>query len=249
MLVVTALTVSSFLVSAGCVSYMRNLNPWAPRDAQKTKPPAESQSSSAEEKALKRPKIPDIPQPASNEPEGSRTSVKVSPERSKSDSGMEEKKKGKDKAPITASADNKQDATAPPNDSKGHSSAEKKEKDESSGASTEPEEKLDKKDAFKKHDHVGYVELVKKKAQELIAKQSDCTFARLCRHSVTDEWTLQVYVREPKSFSFVLYSWDEIDEKWQKSYTSEKRPSAQWDHHLRFTSASKECTDLKGKAR
>ncbi len=96
---------------------------------------------------------------------------------------------------------------------------------------------------------LSHVELIKKKAHELIKKERDCTLGRLCRNSITDEWSLTVYVAQPKTFSFVVYSWDEIDGKWENSYASEKRPAAQLEHHLKFSSASKECTDIKGSQR
>lgn len=240
MLAVAALALAAFLVSAGCVSFMRNLNPWASRGSEKPSPPADSKSSSAKESPLKRPKIPELAQPGEHEPEGSRTSIKVAPERASSEVAAKDKAKGERKSGESSGSGDK-----PEREKKAGTSAAAS----SESATSDAEHDIDSKEAFKKHDHVGYVEVIKTKADELVKKQSNCTLARLCRHTITDEWTLQVYVRRAKTFSFVLYSWDEIDEKWEKSYESEDRPATQWEHHLRFSSASKECTDIKGKER
>lgn len=240
MLVLAAFACISLLTTAGCVSFMRNLNPWATREPEKPKPASKQTSSSAEKTALKRPKIPELAQPGEHEPEGSRSSIKVSPERVESEAIPKDRKSG---ASSTGQENKSDKGVSTSKAEKTDSSSSKSPSDE---AVEEPYENIDRKNAFKKHDHVAYVKLIKTKADALIEKQSDCTLARLCRNTISDEWTLQVFTRQTKTFSFVLYSWDEIDEKWEKSADSTTMPIGQWEHHLRFSSACKECTNVKG---
>jgi hypothetical protein len=103
-------------------------------------------------------------------------------------------------------------------------------------------------DALQRHDHAGYVERIKTRATDALNKERTCTYARMCRNAITSEWSLTLYYKEEKTFRFVTYGWDPVDEKWAKSFTSENRPNTQWNEHLKFTAAGKTCTDLK-KAR
>ena len=253
MIAVVAFTGLCFVVCAGCVSFMQNWNPWAARETRKSESLTASKTSSREKTPLERPNIPDETQP--DEPAKSRSSVKVSSKGFDTDRAARDKKNGDSKSSTRAKTEDQSDqdaASSHPKKKARH--AESKQSSETDKTKTadpavESDETDKKSRAFKQHDHVAYVERLKSKADELIKKEQRCTLARLCRHTITDEWTLQLYVRQPKSFSFSLYSWDEIDEKWKQSYESETNPGSQWEHHLRFSSAHKECSDLKRKQR
>jgi hypothetical protein len=110
-----------------------------------------------------------------------------------------------------------------------------------SGSETSPKDDL----PFKKHDHVKYTQKIKNKAIDQVNKEKDVTYARLCRDSTTDEWSLWVYRSEEKAYRFVTYIWDEVDEKWEESFKSDKRPISGWKHHLKFSTDGKDCIDLK----
>ncbi|MBI5571975.1 MAG: hypothetical protein HY914_18680 [Desulfomonile tiedjei] len=106
-----------------------------------------------------------------------------------------------------------------------------------------------KEELFKKHDHEKYVESLKNKAIDQVNRDGKCDYARLCRNSVTDERSLTLYYMDGKTFSFVTYEWDEIDEKWKKDYTSNKWPMSQWEEHLKLAAARQDCTVIKGSGR
>lgn len=112
---------------------------------------------------------------------------------------------------------------------------------EKSGSDTSSEDDL----AFKRHDHVKYMQKVKNKAIDQVNKEKDVTYARLCRDSTTDEWSLWIYRSEEKTYRFVTYIWDEVDEKWEESFKSDKRPISGLQHHLNFSTDGKDCKDLK----
>ncbi len=244
-----------FVLCAGCVSFMRNWTPWISGEAKQPDKRAAAETSSRANAALKKSK--EAERPAESVRDGSRSSVKVSTKDLETDKATQEKRKGSPKSRTglpEKKNGSKGAASIPPKQDRAHAlPATAKDKTDkngpAAGSADESEDKLDKSKSFKKHDHVEYVELIKSKASDLIKKERDCTLARLCRNSITDEWSLTVYVAQQKYFSFVVYSWDEIDEKWENSYASEKRPASQFAHHLRFSSAGKECTDLKGSQR
>jgi hypothetical protein len=98
---------------------------------------------------------------------------------------------------------------------------------------------------FKKHDHVKYTQKIKNKAIDHVNKEKDVTYARLCKDTTTDEWSLWIYRYEEKAYRFVTYVWDEVDEKWVESFKSDKRPSSGLNHHLKFSTDGKDCIDLK----
>ncbi len=102
---------------------------------------------------------------------------------------------------------------------------------------------------FKKHDHMKYLEKIKDTATELVSKESGSVFARLCKDSVTDEWSMSMYFFKDKVYWFVAYKWDEIDEKWEESFKSDERPIAVWKNHVNFSASGKECNILKGASR
>jgi hypothetical protein len=99
---------------------------------------------------------------------------------------------------------------------------------------------------FKKHDHVKYVTMIRNKAIDTLNKEPDCDLARLCRDSFTDAWSLTLYMKSGKYYTYTVYAWDEIDGNWVESYKSEKRPLANMKKHLSFSSAGKTCQTLKG---
>jgi hypothetical protein len=102
---------------------------------------------------------------------------------------------------------------------------------------------------FKKHNHTKYLEKIRDAATEIVEKQPESVFARLCRDSVIDEWSLSVYYFKDKDHWFQAYKWDEVDEKWQESFKSDKRPIALWKNHVKFSASGKECNILKGESR
>ncbi len=102
---------------------------------------------------------------------------------------------------------------------------------------------------FKRHNHEKYTEKIRNKAKDKVNKERTCTYATLCRDSTTDEWSLWIYRSEAKTYRFVAYSWDEVDEKWEKSFESDKRPLSGLKHHLEFTAVGKDCQILKGRKR
>ncbi|MDQ1238679.1 MAG: hypothetical protein QG577_864 [Thermodesulfobacteriota bacterium] len=104
----------------------------------------------------------------------------------------------------------------------------------------------DKTDSLRKHDHSKYVTTIRHKAIDMVNKETDCDVARLCRDSLTDEWSLALYFKAAASYFCVIYTWDEIEGRWEKSFTSEKRPLSGMKKHLAFSSAGKSCRALKG---
>jgi hypothetical protein len=111
------------------------------------------------------------------------------------------------------------------------------------GPSASPKDGL----PFKRHDHKKYIQKIKNKAIDKLNKTKDVTYATLCRDSTTDEWSLWLYSFGGKTYRFVTYAWDEVDEKWEESLKSNKQPIAGWRHHLKFTADGKRCEVLKEK--
>lgn len=124
---------------------------------------------------------------------------------------------------------------------------------ESSQSSANPDSKKDViatekvETNFKRHDHSGYVGKIKAKAIDLVNKDPEARYARLCRDTVTDQWSLSLYRVHDKFFTFTVYVWDDIDAEFVKSLTSETRPISGWKQHLAFAADAKECTVLKGR--
>ncbi|MBI4964938.1 MAG: hypothetical protein HY913_16815 [Desulfomonile tiedjei] len=100
--------------------------------------------------------------------------------------------------------------------------------------------------AFKKHDHAKYISTIRGKAIDQLNREKAVTLARVCRDTTTEEWSLVIYRKRDKTYSFVSYVWDEIDGKWEEALPSGPRPISGWKHHLDFSSAGKECQVLKG---
>ena len=102
---------------------------------------------------------------------------------------------------------------------------------------------------FEKPDHRKYSNEIKNKAIDLVNKNADASLARLCRDSITDEWSLTIYRKRGKVFTFVIYSWDPIDEQWHESLESGKRPLAMWKSHIEYSRAGRDCDVLKSLTR
>jgi len=100
--------------------------------------------------------------------------------------------------------------------------------------------------AFKHHDHAKYVAEIRNKAIDQLNKERDVDFVRLCRNTTTDQWSLTMYRRAERSYSFTDYAWNEINLRWEKVFTSDKKPISGWKQHLDFSAAGKECKLLKG---
>lgn len=104
----------------------------------------------------------------------------------------------------------------------------------------------DSQSPFRKHDHSKYVSVIRQKAIDKVNADREADFVRICKDSNTDEWTLTLYYRQRTTYRFVTYIWDEIDDKWEESYVSEKRPMTAWKRHISFSSAGKRCEVMKG---
>ncbi len=116
----------------------------------------------------------------------------------------------------------------------------------SSASDTELLEKpINPDEPVKRHDHAKYKEYIKNKAIDLVNRDKNSNHAVLCKDAITDQWSLVVYYPKENAYMFVTYLWDEIDEKWQQSFASDKRPLAGWNNHLKYQAANKECKTLK----
>ncbi len=98
---------------------------------------------------------------------------------------------------------------------------------------------------FKRHDHTKYLEIIKNKAVDLVNSDQESTYAAICKDMITDQWSLAFYYTQEKTYKYVTYIWDEIDEKWQKSFVSDKRPISGMEKHLKYSSSGKDCKVLK----
>ncbi len=98
-----------------------------------------------------------------------------------------------------------------------------------------------------KHDHAAYSAKIKNEAIRLVNRTDVCSIARLCRDKITEDWTVSLYVKRPKTFRFVTYAWDPVDQKWEKVFESQPEPLKRLKRHLQFISAGKDCSYLKGR--
>jgi hypothetical protein len=101
------------------------------------------------------------------------------------------------------------------------------------------------KEPFKRHDHSKYLEIMKNKAVDLVNSDKESDYAAICKDLITDQWSLAFYYTHEKTYKFVTYVWDEIDDKWQKSFVSDKRPISTLEKHLKYSSSGKDCKVLK----
>jgi hypothetical protein len=101
------------------------------------------------------------------------------------------------------------------------------------------------KEPFKRHDHANYLEMIKNKAVDLVNSDKESSRAELCKDMITDQWSLTLYYVKDKTYKFITYSWDEIDDDWKESFTSNKRPVSGLEKHLKYSSSGKDCKVLK----
>ena len=100
--------------------------------------------------------------------------------------------------------------------------------------------------AFQKHDHAKYVRTIKNKAIDRLNKSRAATHAILCRNPTTDQWSLTIYSKGQRSYSYVSYAWDDVDEDWEKIFSDKRVPLSRWRQHVRYSTQDKECSPLKG---
>ncbi|MEW6531443.1 MAG: hypothetical protein AB1473_11445 [Thermodesulfobacteriota bacterium] len=119
---------------------------------------------------------------------------------------------------------------------------------EAASGAEERKEKPGRADpGIKKHDHAAYKRQLKNKAIDIVNNETKCSLARLCKDYITEEWTLTLFTKGDKTFSFTSHVWDPIAEKWKQTFTSKPRPIKNWATHLRVTSSGWECEVLKGR--
>jgi hypothetical protein len=99
---------------------------------------------------------------------------------------------------------------------------------------------------FQRPDHAKYDQKIRNKAIDVLNKGGLCTLARLCKDSLTEKWSLTLYRKGEKSYSFVVYSWDPVGSQWERAYVSGSNPISRWEHHLKYSAGGKECRILKG---
>jgi hypothetical protein len=100
-----------------------------------------------------------------------------------------------------------------------------------------------------KYDHAKYEDTIRSKAIALVNRDSSAFLARLCRDSITDQWFLNIYHKDQKTYSFVAYSWDQVAGSWAKSFDSGKQPLTTWKNHITASEAQRSCKVLKGSLR
>ena len=103
--------------------------------------------------------------------------------------------------------------------------------------------------SFKKHDHTKYLTTIKNRAIDVVNKEPDSVYARMCRHNTSEEWSLSLYFVQAKNYYFRIYVWDPIENIWAETFESEKRPVTGYKKHLSFSLAGKKCISLKGSDR
>jgi hypothetical protein len=153
----------------------------------------------------------------------------------------------KDSPPLLSRAESQTTGTNPPDKSFDEPpkdseppAAKKQETSDASGKTPEESDTL-----FKKHDHLKYTRLIHNAAIDIVNKAETAVYARLCKDSTTDDWSLTLYYLHGRTYSFVTYAWDEVDQKWVEAFVSDKRPVSRYQKHLDFSSAGKECKVLK----
>ena len=101
--------------------------------------------------------------------------------------------------------------------------------------------------AYEKFDHVGYRSKIRRKAINIVKKHKNCSLARLCKDFYTDQWSLRIYKKGPKKYSFISYAWDPVAEDWDKAFKSPARPISTWKRNLKMSAAGKDCELIKGR--
>ncbi len=103
---------------------------------------------------------------------------------------------------------------------------------------------------FQKHDHAQYLYEIKKKAIDVVNRhESSADLVMLCQDSTTEQWTVNAYKKDRKSYSFVVYSWDPVDNRFKETMQSGQLSMTGWKNHLRYSRSSKNCSTLKGSDR
>jgi hypothetical protein len=97
-----------------------------------------------------------------------------------------------------------------------------------------------------KFDHAEYIKHVRSRAMDLVNKEKNCSHAILCRDSLTDEWSVTLFVMKDKNFTRSIYVWDDIDEKWGETYSAPV-PAKELKDALTMSVNGKKCDPLKGK--
>ncbi len=102
---------------------------------------------------------------------------------------------------------------------------------------------------FKRHDHAKYLDMIKNKAVDLVNSDKESSRAEICKDMITDQWSLTLYYVKEKTYKFITYTWDEIDDDWKISFTSNKGPLSGLQKHLKYSSSGKNCKVLKNTRR
>jgi len=124
-------------------------------------------------------------------------------------------------------------------------------KNENPSASSEADDagQTKSKGPFKRHDHTKYLEMIKNKAVDLVNSDKESNHAAICKDMITDQWSLTLYYVKEKTYKFITYAWDEIDDNWKESFASGKRPLSGLKKHLKYSSSGKDCKVLKKERR
>lgn len=100
--------------------------------------------------------------------------------------------------------------------------------------------------SFQKHDHLKYVSSIKNKAIDRLNKHQNATHAIVCKNQTTDLWSFTVYFKRDRTYSYITYAWDDIDQDWKKIFEADRVPISKWRAHMRYSNQDKECSVLKG---
>jgi hypothetical protein len=101
--------------------------------------------------------------------------------------------------------------------------------------------------SYEKFDHVSYRKKIRRKAIDIVNKHKKCSLARLCKDFYTDQWSLRIYKKGLKKYSFIAYSWDPVTEDWSEDFKSPLRPVSTWKRNVKMSAAGKECESIKGR--
>lgn len=102
---------------------------------------------------------------------------------------------------------------------------------------------------IEKYDHAKYKDTIRNKAMALVNKEPSCFLARLCHDSITDRWSLNIYQKDQKTYSFVAYEWDTVAASWARLFDSGKHPLKKWKNHITASESQRNCSVLKGSLR
>lgn len=100
-------------------------------------------------------------------------------------------------------------------------------------------------EGIKKYDHSRYVKKIRSKAAKLVEGSPSCFHARLCRDLISDEWWLTTYRKSGKTFSYTSWVWDDIDQKFERTFRSPEQPLRELKLQISYSAAEKECHVLR----